>query len=74
MFPITYFIVICQKLSSFACINIYETNNKQDNRNKRSAISPTTNTSLCKHNINLQRIRPFSIQEPNPSEPANHTL
>ncbi|MCC2648037.1 MAG: hypothetical protein K0R16_840 [Nitrososphaeraceae archaeon] len=53
---------------------IYEANNQQDNRNKKSAISPTTNTSLCKHNINLQRIRPFSIQEPNPSEPANHTL
>jgi hypothetical protein len=74
MFPITYFIVICQKLSPFACVNIYEANNKQDNRNKKSAISPITNTSLCKDNINLKRIRHFSIQERNPSESANHTL
>ena len=74
MFPLTYLIVICQKISSFAYINIYT---KQIIiRQWQQEISNTTNTSLCKEKkiLDLQRIRPFPMQEPNPAEPANHTL
>lgn len=40
--------------------------------NKKSVIQLIL--LYAKKILNLQRIRPFPMQEPNPAEPANHTL
>ena len=58
MFPLTYLIVICQKISSFAYINI---SMKQIiTRQWQQEINNTTNTSLCKENIKFAKNKALS--------------